>query len=406
MKKPHLSIIIPVLNLWELTGDCLKSVREQTPGNFFEVIVVDNGSTDATPQECPVLGNALFGDRFRYVRVEQNINFGPGCNLGAQSAQGEMLFFLNNDTLLTKNWFAPLFEAFQTDFRLMAVSPVCLFPESGRVQHLGIAFDGGLGVRHPYYFFPGDHAVVRRYRHFQALSGAAFMVQADTFRKLEGFYPEYANGFEDIDLCCRIRRTSGKLAVVNNSRIYHLTSQTPGRNRSDRENIDLVNRRCEGGFRPDLHTFARQDGYFCELTPWLAMVIRQPDSKKLERFDALTGKSEIEAALNEEPLWEAGYDRLARILTAEEDHGQAAQYLLYGTNLFPDVDRLGHLQAAAIRAGEKDIGRHAESAVSGIRDALASPQTLRQRAENILSWARANKDNELIRIYEKWLNSG
>ena len=100
----QLSVIIPVWNCWELTRNCLTSLREFTPGNFMQVLVVDNGSSDETPSHLPALGKQLFGQNFVHLRNEQNLGFAKACNQGAALAQAEMLFFLNNDTLLLKDW--------------------------------------------------------------------------------------------------------------------------------------------------------------------------------------------------------------------------------------------------------------------------------------------------------------
>ncbi|TVQ97634.1 MAG: glycosyltransferase, partial [Desulfovibrionales bacterium] len=92
MTSPHLSIVIPVFNQWPLTEQCLRSLREHTPGRFFEVIVVDNASTDETATHCEALGTSLFPDRFNYLPLPENLGFGRACNFGADQAEGEFLF--------------------------------------------------------------------------------------------------------------------------------------------------------------------------------------------------------------------------------------------------------------------------------------------------------------------------
>ncbi len=405
MKKPHLSIIIPVLNLWSMTSNCLESLRKFTKGNFFEVIVVDNGSVDSTPTECPVLGQRLFPDKFKYVRVEENINFGPACNLGAANALGELLFFLNNDTLLSEGWAAPLLEIFNRDPGVMAASPLCLFPDNRRIQYLGIGYTGALGVRHPYFMFPGDHPVVRRQRKFQALSAAALMVPSHYFNGLGGFFPDYANGFEDMDLCCRIRRAGGRLMQENSSVVYHWASKTPGRNRHDRKNMELINNRCGGCFKPDLHRIAMEDGFCCELTPWLEMIMREADAKALGRLDNLFSEDEVNDALHEYPLWEKGYDRLSAIYCEQGRLEEASDILYYGAIQFPDLGRFVRLEDLSGRAGRIEWQQQAAGKITLIKQSLSIPQNLFKQAQNVLGWARSNKDFELAHIYENWLNA-
>uniref|UniRef100_UPI0012EBC515 glycosyltransferase family 2 protein n=1 Tax=Desulfovibrio cuneatus TaxID=159728 RepID=UPI0012EBC515 len=137
--SPTVSIIIPVMNKWELTKACLESLARHTPAGVAEVIVVDNGSTDETAHALAPLGKQLFGNLFTPIRWEENRNFGPACNAGAEAARAPMLFFLNNDTLLTPNWLPPLLEAFDANPRLGAVGPLLLY-ENGTVQHMGVTF--------------------------------------------------------------------------------------------------------------------------------------------------------------------------------------------------------------------------------------------------------------------------
>ena len=403
MKKPYLSIIIPVFNLWKLTRDCLESIQDHTAGRFYEVIVVDNGSTDQTNIECSRFGRNLFGDNFHYIRLENNVNFGPACNLGAKKAKGSMLFFLNNDTLLTDDWFAPLFEVFRNDAKVMACSPLCLFPENKRIQSLGVGFDGGLNVRHPYFLFPGNHPVILKKRKLQALSAAALMIPAFVFENLEGFFSEYVNGFEDLDLCCRMRKSGGVVIQENRSVIYHLASQTPGRNRADSNNIKLINERCGGCFQPDLHKMAMDDGYYCELTSCLEMIVRDPDKARLAELEYLQTGGEVAAALTEYPLWENGYDKLADIYAADNRMEHVAEILFYGSYLFPTTGRLRRLHEIAAKLGHAEYISHAERKINSIINFDSLSASLNTQAQKVLSWARDNNDTELIGIYKNWI---
>lgn len=404
MKKPHLSVIIPVLNLWEMTSSCLESLRKHTPGRFFEVVVVDNGSTDSTPSKCPDFGYRLFGERFKYIRSEENLNFGPACNLGAANSEGEILFFLNNDTLLSKDWFTSLLEVLRNDAGVMAVSPLCLFPDNQRIQYLGIGFTGSLGVRHPYFMFPGDHPVIRKQRRLQALSAAALMVPACAFSEMAGFFPEYVNGFEDMDLCCRIRRAGGRIVQDNRSVVYHWASKTPGRNRFDSENMKLINDRCGGCFKPDLHRIALEDGFRCELTPWLEMIMREADDSALTELDSLIREDEISEALSTHPLWEGGYDMLSELYREQGRLEEAAEMLLYGATNFPDPERYARLESLARESGRPEWVRLAAGKKAGIQSALSAQEGLIEQAQDVLNWSRLNNDSELSAIYKNWLD--
>src|SRR4030095_2232299 len=84
------SIVIPVLNNADFTYRCLQSIVEHTDAGSYEVIVVDNGSDEATRQMLSLV-NGL-----RVIRNKTNAGFVTACNQGAQAARGEFVLFLNN----------------------------------------------------------------------------------------------------------------------------------------------------------------------------------------------------------------------------------------------------------------------------------------------------------------------
>lgn len=117
-----------------MTAACLRSLATHSAGQDLEVLVVDNGSTDATVGELEPLGQSLWGAGFKALRLPENLGFAKACNLGAHAAAGDLLFFLNNDTTCTPGWLPPLRAAFE-DARLGAAGPLLLYPD-GTAQAL------------------------------------------------------------------------------------------------------------------------------------------------------------------------------------------------------------------------------------------------------------------------------
>lgn len=116
---PLVSVIIVCWNNWEDTHACLSTLFAHTRTPPFEVIVVDNGSTDGT-----VAGLADWARReshLRVVRSEVNLGFSAGNNLGFEVARGPYLLFLNNDTeILDRTWIRRLVETLEADPRIGA----------------------------------------------------------------------------------------------------------------------------------------------------------------------------------------------------------------------------------------------------------------------------------------------
>ena len=96
-EKIKVSIIIPVLNKWQYTYHSLSSILENTKGNEYEVIIIDNGSTDETQEMLKRVKNIV-------IHRNKEFWFSRACNLGAEISNGEYLMFLNNDTYVLPKW--------------------------------------------------------------------------------------------------------------------------------------------------------------------------------------------------------------------------------------------------------------------------------------------------------------
>lgn len=197
------SIIIPLLDRHDLTVNCLAAIEANTP-EPHEVILVDNGSTDATR------------DLDVSIRNPRNRGFAVACNQGARAATGDVLVFLNNDTEVQSGWLH--FLHFGLRHR-QVVQPLLMYPD-GTVQCAGIRVD----FSEP----PGSEAVnlkdpvcVGAPYDVDACCGACLAIYATDF---PGFDTGYLNGYEDVDLCIGLT-----CAVVPWSLVIHHESQSAGR---------------------------------------------------------------------------------------------------------------------------------------------------------------------------------
>ena len=104
---PRLSVITPLFNCLDRTQAMLASLRESIPrGVSYEVILVDDGSTDGTREWI-----AGLGEPFRVILNERNLGFGAATNRGRRVARGRILALLNNDLVLSRGWLAPMLWA-------------------------------------------------------------------------------------------------------------------------------------------------------------------------------------------------------------------------------------------------------------------------------------------------------
>jgi GT2 family glycosyltransferase len=225
------SIVIPVFNRADLTEQCLQHLAEATTGATYEVIVVDNASTDRTAE----LLASLSGD-VQIVRNTENLGFAVACNQGARAARGRYVVFLNNDTIPLPGWLEPLVKELDENPAIAVVGSKLLYAD-GRVQHAGVVFLRETPA--PCHLFsgaPGDTPRVNRRRELNAVTGACMAVRAPLFQALGGFDEGFRNGFEDVDFCLRVRQQGHTIVYQPLSVLYHLESQTPGRKQHDEAN--------------------------------------------------------------------------------------------------------------------------------------------------------------------------
>jgi GT2 family glycosyltransferase len=253
------SIVVPLFNRVELTVACIEALLAHTPEPGVELVLVDNGSTDATGQ----LLDGLAGDDVTIVRNATNLGFARACNQGAAAAAGERLLFLNNDVVVRPGWLAPLQRALDADPGVAAASPLLLFPD-GLVQHGGVyLFDAphlaategqivfGPSLRH--YRQPGDLPAAHVAGAVPALTAAAMLVRRDAFAQAGGFDEGYWNGYEDIDLCLTMRRLGWRLRYEPASvAVHHESASGPERFSREHANVQRFAERWRGRVLPDV----------------------------------------------------------------------------------------------------------------------------------------------------------
>lgn len=400
-ERPELSIIIPVFNKWQLTLDCLVSLKEYTPGDHYEVIVVDNASKDATITQLEPLGKALFGKRFSAIRNRENMNFGPACNQGAKAAKAPLLFFLNNDTLMTKDWLPPLLAGLRENQDIGAAGPLLLYMND-TVQHLGVTFFL-TSVHHLYQNYPRNHPVVHKKRDLQAITGAALLIYKDLFNDCGAFYEEYKNGFEDVDLCMQIISRGKKIRCISESVIYHLESQTPGRSVHEKNNARILSERWGDKLRYDAHIHALRDKLKPAIDDALnaCFLMDDKESEELLREAQHQPFRWIHDKLAENPGWIQGAAMLKDMAESYGDMATALYYADLEIDQYINYANLEKLLRYALMARNEEQVEHAKSLLNVLRHRLTgSPCHFEIMLQKHLRRALDNGDRTLADLIE------
>ena len=219
---PRASIVIPVFNQFEHTLTCLRALAEHPPQVAVEIIVVDDGSSDATALALPQVAG------LRYHRRAENGGFIAACNDGAALAAGEFLVFLNNDTVPQPGWLDALLRTFDEHPGAGLVGAQLLYPD-GRLQEAGgVVFADGSGWNYGRFGDPDDcrHAYVRDCDY---ASGAAIAIPRTLFAELGGFDTRYAPAYyEDTDLAFAVRAYGRRVLYQPAARVVHAEGGTAG----------------------------------------------------------------------------------------------------------------------------------------------------------------------------------
>jgi GT2 family glycosyltransferase/glycosyltransferase involved in cell wall biosynthesis len=218
----EVSIIIPVYNQLRFTLACLGSIEEHQQDQSFEVIVVDDGSTDDSMEKLGKIPGVV------YLRNEKNDGFIASCNRGAAQARGKYLVFLNNDTLVTSGWLASLLGTFHLEPEAGLVGAKLIYPD-GRLQEAGgIIWRDGSGWNCGKFDDP-DEPAYNYLREVDYCSAACLMVPKALFEQVDRFDSRFAPGYyEDTDLAFKIRAAGKKVLYQPLSEVVHFEGATGG----------------------------------------------------------------------------------------------------------------------------------------------------------------------------------
>jgi GT2 family glycosyltransferase len=215
----NLSIVLLCFNKIEYTKQCIDSVLKNTFNDNYELIIVNNGSTDGTYEYL----NKIKSNNIKIIHNKSNLGFSKGMNIGVNNTHGKYLILLNNDTIVSENWEFELIKTLESDDNIFAVTPTT--NNSGNESRINVEHNS------PNDFF--KKVKINNYGSILNASSLALFCGAfknHEFKNIGYLDEKYLNGWEDDDLYDRILLLNKRVVINRKSIVYHFGNVTVGKN--------------------------------------------------------------------------------------------------------------------------------------------------------------------------------
>lgn len=256
---PRVSIVVPTRDALALTRRCIESLRTLTRYPHYEVLLVDNQSTD--PAALAWMEAQAAQGVLRLLRYPHAFNYSAINNMAVGQAQGEFVCLLNNDTEITQpEWLEEMVvQLLQPGVEIVGAK---LLYASGLVQHAGDLVGVGGVANHAHAWLEADapgycaRAVVPQ--EYSAVTGACLLTRRVRYLALGGLDERHLPvAFNDVDYCLRVREAGGKVVWTPHAQLVHHESVSRGRDvtgsqrRRARREAAYMRRRWSGVLRRD-----------------------------------------------------------------------------------------------------------------------------------------------------------
>jgi GT2 family glycosyltransferase len=194
--------------------NCLDSLLKTNYPNF-EIIVVDNNSTDKSAE---ILNEFRVDPRMKTVFLSQNLHFAGGNNVGFRHSRGEYVVFLNFDTTVDPNWLSELHRSFQLNENVSAVQCLLLRLDGKTINNVGGTIDYCAKLVPATYLWARNKEAANELRLFFGC-GAALGVRRRVLENIGVFDPDLPT--DEVDLCWRINLSGGHIVLAPKAIVYH-----------------------------------------------------------------------------------------------------------------------------------------------------------------------------------------
>lgn len=221
--KPLVSIIIANWNGGEVMKNCLIFLEKISYPNW-EVIIVDNGSTDNS--ENAIIDFKIRIKKYKIIKNSKNLGFAPANNQGYKKSDGKYLLLLNNDTEVTKDFLDILVKKMEADSSVGVIQPkIKLLDKPGYLDNAGSFFTWIGFLRHRG-FLQKDGSEFDKEMEIFSAKGACMIIRKDIVDRIGLFDDKFFSYFEESDFCWRVWLSGYRVVFYPKSLIYHKVGYT------------------------------------------------------------------------------------------------------------------------------------------------------------------------------------
>lgn len=250
-KNPKLSIIILSYNTRELLLDCVTSLEKVKNEADLEIIVVDNASTDGSPEVVK-----KFGKLTKLIENDSNLGFARGNNRARDIARGEYILFLNSDTIVHRGAIQKSIEYLENNPKVSALTCKVLLPDGSldkdtrrsfptpwvSLTHLVLGLDkfypkSPLFSKYWYGYLDPDEI-----HEVDVIQGAFFLSRKEKLDEVGWFDEDYFLDGEDVDLCWKLKQHGGRIVYYPAVSITHLKGASKGKNQATKSKVSLTDK--------------------------------------------------------------------------------------------------------------------------------------------------------------------
>ncbi len=234
---PKVSILIPNKDHTDDLEKCLQSIWKKTTWDNYEIIVIENNSTDPATFAYYEKAKQRYDGLKVVTYPKKGFNFSGINNFGRKAAAGDYLLLLNNDVEVRNgDWLTELLRQCAHKGGAAICGAMLYYPDE-TLQHAGVitGLGGYAGHSHKYKQKGGSGYLFRiaTVQDFSAVTGACLLVKASVYDEVGGLDEQFAVAFNDVDFCLRVRDAGCRIAWTPYAELTHYESKSRGGDEKD-----------------------------------------------------------------------------------------------------------------------------------------------------------------------------